>query len=416
MAPHHIDTIAKALASGLTRRQMLRALLGTGAGALALGRLASAPSGAAAQSTTAGVAEAINAYRQTQGLPPIPVSDELTRVAKAHVADLAAYHPEDACNHSLHSWSNHGAWTSGCYDPNDQATWPLMWNKPKEIANYPSNGYEIAAWATPAITADQAVTLWRSDAPHDDVMLNHGIWAGLTWQALGGWAGDNYACAWFGEAPGTAPAAPPAQQPGQTQTQSCPWGPKQCLSGYVWRVAKPDDLVCVTPEVRARAADDNAHAAERVDPACAAGTKTCQYGPNQCLPGYVWRDAWDGDGVCVTPDVRDQAHDDNAHAAERIDPACAAAAPPQTLVNAASTPGSGGPATPGATPVAVATEPMATADTGAAPVPATSQATAPPTESATAVSTEQASQPATEAATGAATEPPTAAATATEGP
>lgn len=330
-----------------------------------VGGLDGVPGRAAAQPTTAGVAEAINAYRQSQGLPPILVADELTRVAQAHVADLATYRPENACNRNLHSWSNHGAWTSGCYDPNDQATWPLMWNKPKEIANYPSNGYEIAAWATPSITAEQAVELWRGDAPHDDVMLNHGIWANLTWQALGGWAADGYACAWFGEVPGTAPAAvlptlPPTQAatqpstqaptqsptqpatesatesatqpttesptnpateaPSQPQSQVCPYGPNQCLPGYVWRVAKPGDLVCVTPEVRAQAADDNAHAAERVDPSGA-------YGPNSCQQGYVWRDAWNGDAVCVTPDVRDQAHDDNAHAEERKDPACAEATP-----------------------------------------------------------------------------------------
>jgi hypothetical protein len=422
MDTHRFDALTKALASATTRRRLLRGMLGGSLGAMVATRLAGAPRGAAAQSTTAGVAEAINAYRQSQGLPPIPVSDELTRVAKAHVTDLATYHPEDACNRSLHSWSNHGNWTSGCYDPGNQATWPLMWNKPREIANYQSNGYEIAAWATPSITADQAVALWRSDAPHDDVMLNHGIWANLTWQALGGWAGENYACAWFGEAPGTAPPAG-AQQPGQTQAQACPWGPQQCLPGYVWRVTKPDDLVCVTPGVRAQAAEDNAHAAERVDPACA--TTTCPYGPNQCLPGYVWRDAWDGDAVCVTPDVRTQAHDDNAHAAERIDPACAAASQPQTLVNSNGTPALGGPPVSEATPVSVATEPMATAEVGTAPEPTTSvEGTTSPTEQATAPGTEpataQVSEPATEAvttvATEAATEQATEPATATEAP
>ncbi len=32
---------------------------------------------------------------------------------------------------------------------------------------------------------------------------------------------------------------------------------------------------------------------------------------------YVWREAFDGDAVCVTVDRRTQAHDDNAHAQER---------------------------------------------------------------------------------------------------
>ncbi|MFE6836367.1 hypothetical protein ACFVFI_16255 [Streptomyces sp. NPDC057705] len=28
------------------------------------------------------------------------------------------------------------------------------------------------------------------------------------------------------------------------------------------------------------------------------------YGPNTCEPGYVWRDSFDGDALCVTPEER----------------------------------------------------------------------------------------------------------------
>ncbi|MFE9634316.1 hypothetical protein [Streptomyces sp. NPDC006463] len=28
------------------------------------------------------------------------------------------------------------------------------------------------------------------------------------------------------------------------------------------------------------------------------------YGPNTCNPGYVWRDSYDGDALCVTPAER----------------------------------------------------------------------------------------------------------------
>lgn len=138
----------------------------------------------------------------------------------------------------------------------------------------------------------------------------------------------------------SAPAAEAATVPATAQVtgataQTCPYGPQQCLPGYVWRVAKPDDLVCVTPEERDRVADDNAHAAERVDPYCSGTAITpCPYGPSQCLPGYVWRDAWDGDAVCVTPDQRDQVQTDNAHAQERIDPACAQATNPEATATA----------------------------------------------------------------------------------
>ncbi len=328
------------LADTTTRRQVLRGLLGAGIGALLLGTHR-APS-AAAQSTTAGVAEAINAYRQAQGLPAIPVSDELTRVAQAHVADIVANHPENACNGNLHSWSDNGNWTGGCYDSNDETTWPVMWDKPNEIAGYPGRGYEISAWASPAITAEQALSWWQGSAPHDDVMLNNGIWTDYSWGALGGWVADGYACAWFGQEPGTPPVAAP---PAPAEASICPWGPNQCLQGYVWRVTTPDDLVCVTPEMRDQVAEDNALAEERKDPACA--TEDCEFGPDQCISGYVWRVITPDDLVCVTPEMRDLVAEDNALAEERKDPACAnAVAPEQT--GAEEEPGSGAPPEPDA--------------------------------------------------------------------
>jgi hypothetical protein len=38
----------------------------------------------------------------------------------------------------------------------------------------------------------------------------------------------------------------------------------------------------------------------------------------RCLQGYVWREAFLGDFVCVTPDVRSQASADNAAASARV--------------------------------------------------------------------------------------------------
>jgi hypothetical protein len=94
--------------------------------------------------------------------------------------------------------------------------------------------------------------------------------------------------------------------------QGCPYGANTCASGYVWREAFAGDVVCVVPSQRDQAASDNASAASRVDPA----------NPPYCLSGYVWRDAYDGDAVCVAPWVRDQVHYDNAQAAYRIAPGC----------------------------------------------------------------------------------------------
>ncbi|OBH00087.1 hypothetical protein [Mycobacterium sp. E3247] len=80
-----------------------------------------------------------------------------------------------------------------------------------------------------------------------------------------------------------------------------------CKPGFVWRAARPGDAVCVTPEVRDKTAQQNAVAAQNVQPG----------GGNACKPGFVWRNAYSGDAVCVTPDVRDEAAADNAAAASR---------------------------------------------------------------------------------------------------
>jgi len=89
------------------------------------------------------------------------------------------------------------------------------------------------------------------------------------------------------------------------------YGPHTCIQGYVWREADDYDYVCVTPDVRAQAKDDNAQAASRIDPNGA-------YGPNTCINGYVWREAFPDDFTCVTPSVRSQAAADNAQAANRV--------------------------------------------------------------------------------------------------
>lgn len=84
-----------------------------------------------------------------------------------------------------------------------------------------------------------------------------------------------------------------------------PYGPDTCKSGYVWRGAFPGDHVCVTPRTRTQAASDNAQAAVRRAP------NGGPYGPNTCRSGYVWREARPGDVVCVTPQVRTQTAADN---------------------------------------------------------------------------------------------------------
>jgi hypothetical protein len=76
-----------------------------------------------------------------------------------------------------------------------------------------------------------------------------------------------------------------------------PSGPNTCVSGLVWRAARPGDAVCVTPSDRDRTVGENAAAASNVDPQAGSG-------PQGCIEGLVWRQAFDGDTVCVTPDTR----------------------------------------------------------------------------------------------------------------
>ncbi len=91
------------------------------------------------------------------------------------------------------------------------------------------------------------------------------------------------------------------------------YGPDTCLEGYVWRDAFPGDHVCVTGATRAQAASDNSQAAARRSPTGGA------YGPDTCIFGFVWRQAIPSDHVCVTGAIRSQTWADNAQAAARRD-------------------------------------------------------------------------------------------------
>jgi TIR domain len=100
------------------------------------------------------------------------------------------------------------------------------------------------------------------------------------------------------ETTASLPGKPDAISANQTSTDVVLAQKPTCKSGFVWRVASPDDLVCVTPESRARAAEENRTASSRIQPGGGAS------GPFTCLSAFVWREAFEGDFVCVTPEVR----------------------------------------------------------------------------------------------------------------
>jgi hypothetical protein len=74
------------------------------------------------------------------------------------------------------------------------------------------------------------------------------------------------------------------------------YGRYTCKSGFVWRDRYEGDHLCVTPEERKKEHDDNP------DRQPGGGA----YGPYTCKPGFVWRDTYDGDYACVTPQERDE--------------------------------------------------------------------------------------------------------------
>lgn len=82
-----------------------------------------------------------------------------------------------------------------------------------------------------------------------------------------------------------------------------------CLPGSVHRRAAPDDIACVTPEVRDQAAADTRDHPNRID------------AEGRCLPGYTHRLTTPGDRICVTPLVKQRVLDDTNAAPARTNPA-----------------------------------------------------------------------------------------------
>ncbi len=97
----------------------------------------------------------------------------------------------------------------------------------------------------------------------------------------------------------------------------CDYGPDTCKVGYVWRDAFTGDHVCVTGATRTQAANDNKMASQRRSPTGGS------YGPDTCKVGYVWREATPSDHVCVSGITRTQTKRDNSLAQSRRDPSCA---------------------------------------------------------------------------------------------
>jgi hypothetical protein len=99
-------------------------------------------------------------------------------------------------------------------------------------------------------------------------------------------------------------------------------GPDTCAPGFVWREAFEGDHVCVTPARRDQVKADNAQASGRREFVCTEEmlrTGSCPFtAPDTCKQGFVWREARPSDHVCVTPAERELVGKENATANERL--------------------------------------------------------------------------------------------------
>ena len=138
-------------------------------------------------------------YRKSKKLKPILFSEKLSRVAQAHVRDLDAnfvYENRGDCN--PHSWSDKGLWSACCYTA-DHAKASCMWSKPKEIAGYEGEGYEIAYFSSGGANAVEGLEGWKKSPGHNPLLINSGTWKKLEWRAIGVGIYGQYGVVWFGE-------------------------------------------------------------------------------------------------------------------------------------------------------------------------------------------------------------------------
>jgi len=141
----------------------------------------------------------IMAYRKSKNCEAIPLSEGLTLVAQTHARDLSEnykFDPDNRCN--PHSWSSKGKWTSCCYTT-DHSKASCMWAKPKEIAGYTGNGFEIAYYSSLGANAQEGIDGWKISPGHNPLLINSGTWEKVKWKGIGIGIYKEYGLVWFGE-------------------------------------------------------------------------------------------------------------------------------------------------------------------------------------------------------------------------
>lgn len=146
----------------------------------------------------------IMSYRQSKGLPKIPLSKSLTYVAQLHCKDLVLNKPDLGQGCNAHSWSDKGRWSSCCYTP-DHAKANCMWDKPRELTNYEGDGFEIAVGSSAEefknfeVTPEFAIESWKKSKNHNNVIVNLDVWKDVKWNAIGIGIYKGFATVWFGK-------------------------------------------------------------------------------------------------------------------------------------------------------------------------------------------------------------------------
>ena len=78
-----------------------------------------------------------------------------------------------------------------------------MWDKPRELTNYKSDGFEISYFSTytfptAAECANDILAGWMKSPRHNEIIINKGIWKAMNWKAIGIGIYGDYANVWFG--------------------------------------------------------------------------------------------------------------------------------------------------------------------------------------------------------------------------
>ena len=74
-----------------------------------------------------------------------------------------------------------------------------MWEKPKEIAKYDGEGFEIAYYSSDGASAVEALNGWKDSPGHNPLLINSLQGSKEAWKSIGVGIFEQYAVVWFGK-------------------------------------------------------------------------------------------------------------------------------------------------------------------------------------------------------------------------